>query len=69
LEAYKAKIITEETALMFCSKRGVLTRGIDNFKKERGETTSNISDLRMSALAELQRQAKPPAPPAILKMK
>jgi len=69
LDAFKSKIITEETALMYCSKRGVVTRGIDNLKKERGESTSNISDLRMTAAQELQRHAKPPAPPAILKMK
>jgi len=69
LEAFKSKIITEETALMYCSKRGVVTRGIDNLKKERGESTSNISDLRMTAAQELQRNLKPPVPPAMLKMK
>ena len=69
LEAFKTKIITEETALMYCSKRGVVTRGIDNLKKERGESTSNISDLRMQTASELQRQAKPPSLPATLKMK
>jgi twitching motility protein PilT len=69
LEAFKTKIITEETALMYCSKRGVVTRGIDNLKKERGESTSNISDLRMAAAQELQRQSKPPTLPATLKMK
>jgi twitching motility protein PilT len=70
LEAYKTKIISEETALTFCSKRGVVTRGIDNIRKERGEQTSNISDLRMMAGAETHRQAKPPVvPPVNLKMK
>ncbi len=69
LDAYRTKIITEETAMMYCSKRGVMSRGIDNIKKERGEMTTNISDLRM-APAELGRQAKPPGPPAsVLRMK
>ena len=70
MEAYKSKIITEETALLYCSKRGVMTRGIDNLKKERGEETTNISDLRMVAGAEIHRQTRPPAaPPVSVKMK
>src|SRR5436190_3568725 len=48
LEAYKKGLISEETALLFSSKRGHVTRGIDLIKKTRGETTSNISDLRMT---------------------
>jgi twitching motility protein PilT len=40
LEAYEQGIITEETALLYCTKRGVVSRGIDNIKKERGEITS-----------------------------
>ena len=56
IEAYKKGLITEETALMQCSKRGVVTRGIDQFRKGRGETTSNISDLRMTSPVDLHRQ-------------
>src|SRR5207245_4748058 len=33
LEGYEKGIITEETALMYCTKRGPVTRGIDNMKK------------------------------------
>ncbi len=70
LEAYRRNIITEETALMYCSKRGVVTRGIDAIRKARGETTSNISDLRMTPAAEIARGAKPAPVPALnLKMK
>jgi twitching motility protein PilT len=70
LDAYKRNIITEETALMYCSKRGVITRGIDNIKKARGDSTSNISDLRMSPSPEISRAAKPAAPPPLsIKMK
>lgn len=49
LEAYKKGVITEETALLYASKRGPVTRGIDAIKKARGEVTTNISDLRMGA--------------------
>jgi len=70
LDAYKKNIISEDTALMYCSKRGVITRGVDNIKKARGDATTNISDLRMSPSAELSRSTKPaPAPALSLKMK
>ena len=55
---------------MYCSKRGVMTRGIDAIRKARGDTTTNISDLRMTSSGELQRGAKPVAPaPMSIKMK
>src|SRR5437667_1030332 len=47
LDGYKRGLITEDIALLYSSKRGHVTRGIDLIKKTRGETTSNISDLRM----------------------
>ncbi len=52
LEAYRRGLITEEIALLFCSKRGYVTRGIDNLKKVRGENTSPIADLRMTPSLE-----------------
>src|SRR5213593_3232900 len=69
LDAYKKNIITEETALMYCSKRGVVARGIDNIKKSRGDTTSDASDLRMSPPVDTSRGAKPPPAPLSLKMR
>ncbi len=69
LEAYRKNIITEETALMYCSKRGVMTRGLDNIKKARGDSTTNISDLQMTPAVEIQRGNKPPPVPLNLKMK
>ncbi|HEV2456264.1 MAG TPA: PilT/PilU family type 4a pilus ATPase [Verrucomicrobiae bacterium] len=47
LEAYDQGIITEETALLYCSKRSVVARGIDNIKKQRGELTATAGSLRM----------------------
>ena len=47
IEAFEKGIITEENALLYCSKRGVVSRGIDNIKKERGEITSNVGSLKM----------------------
>lgn len=67
LDAYKRGIISEETALLYSSKRGHVTRGIDLIKKTRGETTSNISDLHMSPVPTTEK--KPPAVPFMLKLK
>jgi twitching motility protein PilT len=47
LEAYEQGMITEETALLYCTKRSVVSRGIDNLKKARGEMTSTAGSLRM----------------------
>jgi twitching motility protein PilT len=66
LEAYEQNIITEETALLYCSKRGVLSRNIDKVKKSRGEIFTS-SDLRMKEPAPA-KAAKPSAP-ATFKMK
>jgi twitching motility protein PilT len=49
LEAYEEGIITEETALVYCSKRSVVARGIDNIKKERGELNATAGSLRMKS--------------------
>ena len=68
LEAYKRGFITEETAILFSSKRGVVTRGIDMIKKTRGEQTSNISDLRMTPQAEKAMKG-PSSIPMTLKLK
>ncbi len=69
LDAFKKGIVTEEVALMYCSKRGVVGRGIDMIKKQRGETTSSIVDLRMTPKMETDRISKPSSLRAALKLK
>ena len=59
LEAFENGTISEETALLYCTKRGPVTRGIDNLKKSRGEATTDISALRMK-----EREAQKPPPGA-----
>ncbi len=46
LEAYEQNFITEESALIYASKRGFVSRGIDAIKKARGEGMST-GDLKM----------------------
>jgi len=62
LEAYEQGIITEETALVYCSKRSAVTRGIDNIKKSRGELNNTAGSLRM-------KTSTGAAPPPLLKIK
>ena len=52
LDAFEAGVITEENALLYCTKKGPVTRGIDNIKKVRGEQTSNIMNLNMRRTTE-----------------
>jgi twitching motility protein PilT len=68
LEAFEEGIITEETALLYCTKRGIVTRGIDNIKKTRGESTTDVSNLRMRSADEGRKAGAPPIP-ATLKLK
>ena len=54
LESFEQGKINEETALHYCTKRGVVTRGIDMIKKSRGETTTSMAALRMKASRDLK---------------
>lgn len=66
LEAFENGIISEETALMAASKRAIVSRGIDNIKKKRGEITSSYTDLQMKKTEE--KKTDIPIPP-VLKLK
>jgi twitching motility protein PilT len=62
LEAYEQGLITEDTALAYCSKRGVMTRGIDRIKKLRGEQMAAVSELKMKAEKPERPSGLPPLP-------
>lgn len=70
VEAYEQGLITEETALLYCSKRGPVTRAIDMFKKQHGEfaaRSGNRLQMRPEAAA---KAGAPPAPiSSFLKLK
>ncbi len=68
VEAVEQGIITEETALLYCSKRGPVTRAIDNLKKARGESTTQLAGLRMKLPSTIGKPSAPPIP-ATLKLK
>jgi twitching motility protein PilT len=71
VEAYDQGLITEESAILYCSKRGPVTRAIDNLKKSRGENTTQVNSLRMKAMTGSGTNGKPAPPPipATLKLK
>jgi twitching motility protein PilT len=58
LEAFEQGTINEETALLYCTKKGPVTRGIDNIKKGRGDSTTDISTLRMKEKEKEAAQKK-----------
>jgi twitching motility protein PilT len=64
LEAYENNLITEENALLYCSKRGVVQRGIDNAKKRRGEHTTDF----VLKMAEKLERPRPVTPAPALKL-
>jgi twitching motility protein PilT len=45
--AYEAELITEETAHLYATRKGTITRTLDNSKKRRGLTTNNAASLRL----------------------
>ncbi len=47
LELYTDSLITKETAMMYCSQKNEITRGIDRIKAERGEATTSLTGLAM----------------------
>jgi twitching motility protein PilT len=65
LEAFEKGSITEETALLYCTKRGQVARGIDNIRKARGESTTSLQALRMKGGADSSRLGGPPLPFAL----
>ena len=48
LQLHEKGLITEETALAFCSRRNIMSRGLDQLKAARGESTTGITDLTMA---------------------
>lgn len=47
LELYSRGIITEKSAMTYCTQRAEMNRGLDRLKSERGEATTSLTDLAM----------------------
>jgi len=47
IELFKNGLISEDTAKAYASRKSIVNRGIDSLKSERGEKTTDISNLEM----------------------
>src|SRR5262245_2838779 len=47
LELYDQGMIEEETALLYCTNKGVVSRGMDKIKKTKGEKTTDLTGLTL----------------------
>jgi twitching motility protein PilT len=47
LELYEQELITEESALLYCSNKGVVSRGIDKIKKANGNSATGHAALKL----------------------
>jgi twitching motility protein PilT len=47
LELYEQESITEDTALVYCTNKGVVSRGIDKIKKSKGQRTTDLTGLSL----------------------
>ena len=47
IKLYEHGLITEETALAYASRKGIVGRGIDSVKSSRGEATTDIEELEI----------------------
>jgi len=54
LELYSRNLVTEQTAITYCSHRNEMNRGLDRVKAERGEATTSLTGL---AMEEEEQQA------------
>ena len=69
LEAYEEGVITDETALLYCTKRSVVSRGLDNSRKSRGEMDSSAGLLRMKIGAAAAGKTDRPESSSTIKIK
>ena len=47
LDLFEKELITESTAIAYCTNRAVVNRGIDAIKKVRGEQTTVLGTLEV----------------------
>mgnify|MGYP001244560008 FL=1 len=55
LELYEDGLITEETAMGYCTRKTSVNRGLDSIKAARGESTSDITGLAMDVKEDPRR--------------
>jgi len=58
ISLFEQGLVSEETAMAYCSRKGIVGRGIDQVKSSRGETTTDIADLSVDLDYEKKFEAK-----------
>jgi twitching motility protein PilT len=56
---YKKGLISEETAMAYASRKGIVGRGIDSVKSTRGEATTDIEGLKIDSDYGREKPRKP----------
>jgi len=56
LDLFDQGLITEDTAIAYCSRKATINRGLDQIKAKRGEETTNIKGLGMEQTEEDPRR-------------
>jgi len=62
IQAFEADLITEETAILYATKKGKITRELDDIKKARGDTTTDSSGLRLDVPIKVAAPAQKTQP-------
>jgi twitching motility protein PilT len=58
ISLFEQGLVSEETAMAYCSRKGIVGRGIDRVKSSRGEVTTDIEDLSVDLDYEKNFEAK-----------
>jgi len=58
ISLFEKGLVSEETAMAYCSRKGIVGRGIDRVKSSRGEKTTDIDDLSVDLDYEKKFEAK-----------
>lgn len=56
LELYEDGMVSEETAMGYCTRKTAVNRGLDRIKAARGESTTGITGLAMDVKKEAKRR-------------
>ena len=68
MRAYEAELITEETALLYSTRKGKLTQLIDGIKKQKGLHEEKSTGLRLDMPEKAVAKPPPPPLPAVPKV-
>jgi twitching motility protein PilT len=72
VDAYDRGLINEESALLYATRRGVVSRAIDTLKKKKGQSTTHLRKLTVKVDHDYGTHAATPgekAPPVTIKLK